>query len=87
MLKATKCLDSEINKFLNWEVEALIGLPNFAALYLPLGRLKLIPLIQWVNVHTRASSRDNIVSLNSLFRKLLLPWTENYSFPGRTSLS
>ena len=57
------------------ELESLVGLLNFAAPYLPLGRLYLLPLIVWMNSHTSADFRDLPVPLDVDFGVLLAPWT------------
>ena len=40
------------------DLESLIGLLNFVAEYIRLGRLRLLPLIRWMNHHTSPSSRS-----------------------------
>lgn len=57
------------------ELESFLGLGNFCANYLPLGRLRLLPLVRWVNRHTCVASRDQVVSLSPEFRVLLAHWT------------
>ena len=57
-------------------LESLVGFLNFAAGYLPLGRLYLIPIIVWMNFHTSVESRDLLVPLDEELRSALLPWTD-----------
>ena len=39
-------------------LESLVGLLNFAAPFVPLGRLRLRPVILWMNRHSEAPTRD-----------------------------
>ena len=57
------------------QLERLVGLLNFAAPYVPLGRLRLRPVIAWMNTHTTAPTRDSLVSLDRTLKDLLVPWT------------
>ena len=43
---------------------------------LPLGRLRLRPVISWMNAHTYVVSRDLPVPLDSSLKELLLVWTD-----------
>ena len=43
---------------------------------LPLGRLRLRPVISWMNAHTYVVSRDLPVPLGSSLKDLLLVWTD-----------
>ena len=56
-------------------LERLVGLLNFAAPYVPLGRLRLRPVIAWMNTHTTAPTRDSLVPLDRALKDLLVPWT------------
>ena len=56
-------------------LESLLGLLNFAAPLVPLGRLRLRPLIMWVNRHTSPSSRDLHVPLDDSFKVMLRVWS------------
>ena len=56
------------------QLERLLGLLNFAATFLPLGRLRLRPLISWMTSHSSPSSRDLPVLLDPYFRSLLQVW-------------
>lgn len=55
-------------------LESLLGSLNFASGLVPLGRLRLLPLISWVNSHTSPSSRDLPVPLDGGFRSALQVW-------------
>ena len=56
------------------ELESLTGLINFAATYVVLGRLHLLPIMMWVNLHTQPCSRDESVHLDVRFKELLEIW-------------
>ena len=56
-------------------LERLVGLLNFAAPFVPLGRLRLRPVVAWMNSHTTASLRDSPVPLDQTLKELLAPWT------------
>ena len=56
------------------ELESLTGVLNFAAAYIDLGRLHLLPVLMWLNLHTHTGSRDTPVRLNEEFRGLLTSW-------------
>lgn len=58
------------------QLESLIGQLNFAAPYLPLGRLKLLPLITWMNTHTLTTTRDLQVPFLETFKKDLEIWCD-----------
>ena len=58
------------------ELESLIGLLSFAAHLVPLGRLRLRPLIAWMNNHTSTGSRDLKIILRSSFKKDLRVWQD-----------
>ena len=57
------------------ELEALLGLLSFAASLVPLGRLRLRPLVLWMNSNTRTETRDDLVSLLPQFSSSLEVWT------------
>ena len=57
------------------DLESLIGLLNFVAEYIRLGRLRLLPLIRWMNHHTSPRSRDRLVSIDDTLRTSLEVWT------------
>ena len=57
------------------DLESLIGLLNFVAEYIRLGRLRLLPLIRWMNFHTSPRSRDCLVPINDTLRESLEVWT------------
>ena len=56
-------------------LESLVGLLNFAATYVQLGRLHLLPLICWMNLRTLCSSRDSPVPLTPDFKEMVELWT------------
>ncbi|MCP4143312.1 MAG: hypothetical protein GY755_23990, partial [Chloroflexi bacterium] len=56
-------------------LESLAGLLNFAASYIQLGRLHLLPIIAWMNLSTLCSSRDTPVPLTSHFKNFVRIWT------------
>ena len=58
------------------QLECLVGLLSFASPFVPLGRLRLRPVISWMNAHTTAATRDSLVPLDQSLRDLLLPWTD-----------
>ena len=57
-------------------LESLVGSLNFASGLVPLGRLRLLPIIAWVNSHTSPSSRDLPVPLDDSFRSSLRVWVD-----------
>ena len=61
------------------QLEQLLGLLNFASPLVPLGRLRLRPLIRWMNAHTSTITRDRQVPLGEAFKEVLMIW-ENPSF-------
>ena len=61
------------------QLEQLLGLLNFASSLVPLGRLRLRPLIRWMNAHTSTITRDRQVPLGEAFKEVLMIW-ENPSF-------
>ena len=65
------------------EMESLTGLLNFAASYLALGRLHLLPIMLWMNLNTFPLSRDVQVYLDDDLRELLQVWTDP-AFLGRS---
>ena len=54
-----------------------MGLLNFVASLVPLGRLRLRPLIMWMNEHSSAFSRDKGIPLDDSFKALLQVWQSN----------
>ena len=56
------------------ELESLTGLLNFAASYIVLGRLHLLPVLMWLNLHTHTGLRDTPVLLDETVREFLQPW-------------
>ena len=56
------------------QLEKLVGYLNFAAPFLQLGRLQLLPIIHWMNRWTSPTSRDRPVPLNQDLRKVLRIW-------------
>ena len=57
------------------ELEALVGFLNFAAEFLPLGKLWLKPVIDWVNCHSSPLERKELVEVDEDLRLALLPWS------------
>ena len=57
-------------------LESLAGLLNFAATYIQLGRLHLLPIIAWMNLSTLCSNRDTPVLLTPRFKSLVRIWTK-----------
>lgn len=58
------------------DLEKLVGFLNFTASYLPLGRLYLIPVMQWMNSHSSPGSRDLQIPLDNDLRDALTPWSD-----------
>ena len=58
------------------QLECLVGLLNFASYYVPLGRLRLRPIVRWMNSNSSAESRDTMIPLDSVVKNLLLKWTD-----------
>ena len=58
------------------DLERLAGTLNFAAQFLPLGVLRLRPLVAWLNARTSPLSRDVPVPLDREFRVALKVWLE-----------
>ena len=56
------------------ELERVAGFLNFAASYIPLGRLYLLPFIKWMNQRSAPSRRDAPVPVDQALLKNLLPW-------------
>ena len=46
------------------QLEGLVGLLNFAAPYIQQGRLRLLPIIAWMNLKTLSERRDTPVRLS-----------------------
>ena len=57
-------------------LEGLVGLLNFAAPFVPLGRLRLRPVILWMNRHSTALTRDLPVPIDRSLEDLLVPWMD-----------
>ena len=58
------------------DLERLAGTLNFAAQFLPLGVLRLRPLVVWMNSRTSPSSRDLPVLLDQEFRQAVRVWLD-----------
>lgn len=58
------------------ELEGLVGTLNFAASYIHLGRLHLLPIMKWMNRHTVTATRDRAVPLDKKFRNILSVWQD-----------
>ena len=56
------------------QLESLVGLLNFAAPLLPLGRLYLAPIIIWMNSHTVPLKRDQSTPVDASLRTALKPF-------------
>ena len=56
------------------QLEKLVGYLNFAAPFLHLGRLQLLPIIHWMNRWTSASFRDQPFPLNQDLKNVLTLW-------------
>ena len=67
------------------QLEAVVGLLNFAAPMLQLGRLFLTPIIIWMNSKTSASTRDIPIRVDASLREALLPFTERTFLERPTS--
>ena len=57
------------------DLERVIGYLNFTAPFRPLGRLYLLPIIQWMNSHSTVHNRDSPLFLDSSLRRILDPWS------------
>ena len=57
-------------------LESLVGVLNFASSLVPLGRLRLRPIITWMNSHTSTETRDLLVPLDQSLKELLVIWTD-----------
>ena len=69
------CQESLLHPFLpRLSLESLVGTLNFASGLVPLGRLRLLPIISWVNSQTSPSTRDLPVPLDNDFRSALQIW-------------
>ena len=58
------------------QLEAVVGLLNFAGAMLRLGRLFITPIIIWMNSFTTTSRRDFTISVTSSLREALLPFRD-----------
>lgn len=58
------------------QLECLVGVLNFASNFVPLGRLRLRPVVSWMNLHTSAESRDLPIPLDPMLKVLLGRWTD-----------
>lgn len=58
------------------DLERVVGTLNFAAQFVPLGVLRLRPLVAWLNAHTSTGSRDLPVPLDPHFRAALRVWLD-----------
>ena len=61
------------------QLESLLGVLSFASSLVPLGRLRLLPLILWMNQNTSTETRDKLVVLGATFREGLEIW-QNVKF-------
>ena len=68
-------------------LESLVGLLNFASYFLPLGRLRLRPVMAWMNLRTSVHTRDLPVPLDVDLRKCLRVWTDPLFLSSRVSMS
>ena len=68
------------------KLEVLTGFLNFVADFLHLGRLRLRPLILWLNSHTSPLSRDRRVPLDSSFKNLLGVWLSDELLCSQTPM-
>ena len=59
------------------DLERIIGFLNFTAPFRPLGRLYLLPIIQWMNAHTTVHNRDSPVLLDASLIRILDPWSNH----------
>ena len=57
------------------QLEGLVGLLNFAAPYIQQGRMRLLPIIAWMNLKTLSERRDTPVNLSERFKSLCKVWT------------
>ena len=57
------------------DLERIVGYLNFTAPFRPLGRLYLLPIIQWMNSHSTVHNRDSPLPLDSSLRRILDPWS------------
>ena len=58
------------------QLEAVVGLLNFAGPMLRLGKLFISPIIIWMNSRSSTSSRDSPIPVSASLREALLPFTE-----------
>ena len=65
------------------QLETLLGLLSFASSLVPLGRLRLRPLLCWMNDHTSPATRDLSVTLGDSFVEDLRVW-QDVAFLGST---
>ena len=57
------------------QLERLVGVLNFASRFVPLGILRLRPLVAWMNTRTSPSTRDVLVPLDLDFKDHLRVWS------------
>ena len=65
------------------QLEQLLGKLNFAAAYIQLGRMYLLPLMTWMNLRTTDQLRDLPVFLDAQFKERLRVWVDR-EFLGRS---
>ena len=71
------CQDTMLAPFMSRrQLEGLVGTLNFAASYIHLGRLHLLPVIKWMNSHTLTYTRDRTVPLDEKLRDHLSVWQD-----------
>ena len=58
------------------QMESLLGLLNWASYLVPLGRLRLLPLLKWMNLFSSPASRDLLIPLPHSFTSLLSVWQD-----------
>ena len=67
------------------QLEAVVGLLNFAGPMLQLGRLLLTPIIIWMNTFSSVSLRDMPIQVDASLKEALLPFTDRTFLETPTS--